>query len=173
MAMKAKLWTLNGLAVELGRDVRTLGKALSGVQPDGMVGKNPGYHIETALSALRRRGAARSGQPGDRAEAEAIFIELEELAVAIDDGFKRLRAEPDIKKRRQRRSARSYRQDSRFSHPINTDEVFGTHRSMAQETDRGREHHCWCPPAQIRTSPIRASGSYLGCLTAKRSLGQG
>ena len=41
------------------------------------------------------------------------------------------------------------------------------------ETDRGREHHCWCPPAQIRTSPIRASGSYLGCLTAKRSLGQG
>src|SRR5208283_3633330 len=42
-----------------------------------------------------------------------------------------------------------------------------------QSNDRGREHHCWCPPAQIRTSPIRASGSYLGCLTAKRSLGQG
>ena len=45
--------------------------------------------------------------------------------------------------------------------------------SIEIETDRGREHHCWCPPAQIRTSPIRASGSYLGCLTAKRSLGQG
>ncbi len=101
MPMKAKLWSLNGLAVELGRDVRTLGKALSGVQPDGMVGKNPGYHIETALSALRRRGAARSGQPGDKAEAEAIFIELEELAVAIDEGFKKLRNEPDIKKRRE------------------------------------------------------------------------
>ena len=56
MAMKAKLWSLNGLATELGRDVRTLGKALSGVEPDGMVGKNPGYCIETALGALRRRG---------------------------------------------------------------------------------------------------------------------
>src|SRR3954454_19384189 len=28
-------------------------------------------------------------------------------------------------------------------------------------------------PAQIRASPIRALGSYLGCLTAKRTLGQG
>jgi phage baseplate assembly protein gpV len=34
--------------------------------------------------------------------------------------------------------------------------------------DRGRDAHCWTPPARIRTSPIRASGSYLGCLTAKR-----
>ena len=34
--------------------------------------------------------------------------------------------------------------------------------------DRGRDAHCWTPPAQIRTGPIRASGSYLGCLTAKR-----
>ena len=29
------------------------------------------------------------------------------------------------------------------------------------------------PPAQIRTSGFPASGSYLGCLTAKRMLGQG
>ena len=28
-------------------------------------------------------------------------------------------------------------------------------------------------PAQIRASPIRALGSYLGCLTANRTLGQG
>src|SRR6516165_11116638 len=33
---------------------------------------------------------------------------------------------------------------------------------------RGWDVHCWTPPAQIRTSPIRASGSYLGCVTAKR-----
>src|SRR5271170_4404106 len=33
---------------------------------------------------------------------------------------------------------------------------------------RGRDGHCWPPPAQIRTSPIRASGSYLGCVTANR-----
>ena len=27
--------------------------------------------------------------------------------------------------------------------------------------DRGRDAHYWAPPAQIRTGPIRASGSYL------------
>ena len=39
--------------------------------------------------------------------------------------------------------------------------------------DRGRDAHCWAPPAQIRTGGIPASGSYLGCLTAKRISGQG
>jgi hypothetical protein len=29
------------------------------------------------------------------------------------------------------------------------------------------------PPAQIRTGPIRAYGSHLGCLTAKRLAGHG
>ena len=38
---------------------------------------------------------------------------------------------------------------------------------------RGRDGHCWPPPAQIRTRPTKASGSYLGCLTSKRSSGQG
>jgi len=38
---------------------------------------------------------------------------------------------------------------------------------------RGRNGHCWPPPAQIRTRPTMASGSYLGCLTSKRSSGQG
>ena len=39
--------------------------------------------------------------------------------------------------------------------------------------DRGRDAHCWAPPAQTRTCPIRAYGSYLGCLTAKRCSGHG
>ena len=38
---------------------------------------------------------------------------------------------------------------------------------------RGRDGHYWPPPAQIRTCPIKASGSYLGCLTSKRTSGQG
>src|SRR6267154_5442887 len=38
---------------------------------------------------------------------------------------------------------------------------------------RGRDGHCWPPPAQIRTRPTKASGSYLGCLTSKRTSGQG
>src|SRR6202035_3045492 len=33
---------------------------------------------------------------------------------------------------------------------------------------RGRDASYLAPPAQIRTGPIRAYGSHLGCLTAKR-----
>ena len=39
--------------------------------------------------------------------------------------------------------------------------------------NRGRDTHYWAPPAQNRAGPIRALGSHLGCLTAKRTLGQG
>ena len=35
--------------------------------------------------------------------------------------------------------------------------------------DRGRDAHYWAPPAQNRTGPIKASGSHLGYLTAKRT----
>jgi len=45
--------------------------------------------------------------------------------------------------------------------------------ALAGFSDRGRDAHCWAPPAQIRTCPIRAYGSYLGCVTAKRWCGQG
>jgi hypothetical protein len=38
---------------------------------------------------------------------------------------------------------------------------------------RGREPGCPGPPAQIRTGSFPAYGSYLGCLTAKRSRGHG
>ena len=39
--------------------------------------------------------------------------------------------------------------------------------------NRGRSVRYRTPPAQIRTGPIRAYGSYLGYLTAKRCCGQG
>ena len=53
-----------------------------------------------------------------------------------------------------------------------------THLTLASSCEacsafRGRDGHCWPPPAQIRTCPIKASGSYLGCLTSKRASGQG
>src|ERR1035438_9764375 len=38
---------------------------------------------------------------------------------------------------------------------------------------RGRDASYLAPPAQIRTGPIRAYGSRLGCLTAKRLSGHG
>ena len=44
---------------------------------------------------------------------------------------------------------------------------------LRAKRDRGRDGDCSPPPAQTRTGPIKASGSYLECLTAKRWLGQG
>ena len=38
---------------------------------------------------------------------------------------------------------------------------------------RGRDASYLAPPAQIRTGPIRAYGSHLGCLTAKQLSGHG
>ena len=38
---------------------------------------------------------------------------------------------------------------------------------------RGRDARYRAPPAQIPAGAIRAPGSHLGCLTAKRTLGQG
>jgi hypothetical protein len=42
-----------------------------------------------------------------------------------------------------------------------------------QCTGRGRDASYLAPPAQNRTSGFPAYGSHLGCVTAKRSLGQG
>jgi hypothetical protein len=38
---------------------------------------------------------------------------------------------------------------------------------------RGRNPHCWKPPAQIPAGAIHAPGSHLGYLAAKRTPGQG
>ncbi len=47
------------------------------------------------------------------------------------------------------------------------------HVLSAWNGGRGRDAGYPAPPAQIRTGPIKASGSYLGCLAAKRTAGQG
>jgi hypothetical protein len=53
MAMTRQLWTINGLAIELGKDRRTLGRALRGVQADGTTRSGyQGWYMETALRAL-------------------------------------------------------------------------------------------------------------------------
>ena len=46
-------------------------------------------------------------------------------------------------------------------------------RTTIVTKDRGRDVHYCAPPAQIRTCGFPAYGSHLGCLTAKRALGQG
>ena len=65
MGMTAKLYSLNGLATELQRDRRTVGKALSHVAPDG---KTPSRRSGLALDhrAVRARPERRSSQPPPR-----------------------------------------------------------------------------------------------------------
>ena len=59
MAMTRQLWTINGLATELGKDRRTLGRVLRHVAADGTTrGGYKGWFMETALRALNRKGKA-------------------------------------------------------------------------------------------------------------------
>lgn len=52
MAMIAKIWSLNALATELGRDRRAVGNALANVPPDGKASRGDGWLMKTAVSAL-------------------------------------------------------------------------------------------------------------------------
>ena len=57
MAMTRQAWSISGLATELGKDRRTIGKALRHVLPDGTTaGGYPGWFMETALRALSDKG---------------------------------------------------------------------------------------------------------------------
>ena len=71
MAMTAKLWTMNGLAAELGHDRRTISKALKGIAPDGKSGRWDAWHITTARSAL-----------GDAGDAVALDLNVERARLA-------------------------------------------------------------------------------------------
>lgn len=64
MAMTRQLWTLNGLATELGKDRRTLGRALRDVPTDGSARDgHKGWFLETALRALDGKGKASGEEP--------------------------------------------------------------------------------------------------------------
>jgi hypothetical protein len=64
MAMTRQVWTLNGLATELGKDRRTLGKALRHVPADGTTrGGYQGWFMETALRVLSDKGHANREDP--------------------------------------------------------------------------------------------------------------
>jgi fermentation-respiration switch protein FrsA (DUF1100 family) len=59
MAMTKKLFSINGLATELGRDRRTLAKRLDGVPPDGVLpGGHNGWHMTTVLASLEDKRLA-------------------------------------------------------------------------------------------------------------------
>src|SRR5689334_6687110 len=59
MAMRPRLWTISGLAVELGGDRRTVAKALARVPPAGEVGGHDAWRMADALAALEPGGRGR------------------------------------------------------------------------------------------------------------------
>src|ERR1044072_7791639 len=96
MAMEqAKLFILSSLATELRRNPRTVAKALSGVSPDGKIGKRSGWFMATAASALQEYEAKSSGAPRRLGSEE----ELLRLAAEIENGMQRVRREPDRSRR--------------------------------------------------------------------------
>jgi hypothetical protein len=61
--MMAKLWTMNGLSVELRVDRRKLGEVLSAVPPDGQVQGTSAWRMSTAVAALSASMAEPKGDP--------------------------------------------------------------------------------------------------------------
>src|SRR4051812_12766604 len=65
MAMTQQLWSISGLATELGRDRRTLARALSLVVPDGQIAGQKAWYLTSALRALERMKQGSSEREAD------------------------------------------------------------------------------------------------------------
>lgn len=83
MGMVASLHSLSSLAVETGRNIRTISKALKGVKPDGELKGKPAWFLTTALTALEgdpnvmnpaREKARLDGFKADIAEIELATL---------------------------------------------------------------------------------------------------
>ena len=100
MAMVPKPLSISALSVELGRDRRTIAKALARIPPDGTTESgDAGWLVVTALNALDRNGDGRRGN-GHGYMSDRDLDALEHAARRVDDLLDRLRAEPNRKKRR-------------------------------------------------------------------------
>jgi hypothetical protein len=96
MSMTPKLHSIESIAVETGRDRRTIAKVLREVPPDGELKGRPAWYMKTALQRLNRR----LGGGGTTAVA-ADSDELLQLATTIDRGFKHARGIADLEERRE------------------------------------------------------------------------
>lgn len=95
-----KLWSINSLCSELQRNFRTISKALINVPADGTLNGRPGWHMSTAISAMRKYEGDSNRFDGRSPVGEDTFDAIEEASINVDQMFKRMRAEPDVEKRR-------------------------------------------------------------------------
>ena len=98
MSMTPKLHSIEGIAVETGRDRRTVARALRNVTPDGKAKGRPAWRLTTALAALNRRAGGSAGSAITRGDPDADG--LLQLAQTIEEGFERARKIKDIEQRR-------------------------------------------------------------------------
>jgi hypothetical protein len=98
MGMTPKLHSIETLAVETGRDRRTVARALRNVTPDGKAKGRPAYRMATALAALNRR-AGGTGSTTRRGDPDADG--LLQLATTIQQGFQHARSIANIEERRE------------------------------------------------------------------------
>ena len=95
-----QLWSLNGLASEVGLDRRTLAKRLKGTAPDGQLNGNPAWHLSTVLKVLQRSERPAASSATCRVEPELID-EIERTHEALVAGLSHMRREPDLSQRRE------------------------------------------------------------------------
>lgn len=69
--MQAQLWTLSGLAVELGRDRRAVAKALEGLEPDSEETDSAGRVTRSWRMARVFAHLTGSGEKGERLDGNA------------------------------------------------------------------------------------------------------
>jgi hypothetical protein len=97
MPLLPRFWTIGALAVELGRDPRTIASALKHTPPEGKDGRHRAWLMTTAMTALEP--VARRPRPSSRGEESAIDA-AEATWEDLRRGFERLEAEKDVNARR-------------------------------------------------------------------------
>ena len=104
MGMTPTTYTVHNLAVELGRDVRLVQRALAGVPPDELVGKRRRWRLTTALAALEAHGAIKGARSNETAPSSSglgqVLDELEHAAADLQAAIDMLRAEKSVARRR-------------------------------------------------------------------------
>jgi hypothetical protein len=106
-----RLWSLNGLALELNRNFRTISRALLQTKPDATVAGRPRWHMQTAVRALtqhERRMEQQTGRVLTRPAPEkfdpvleAKIHEVEITGKEADAFLAQLRALPTVAERRE------------------------------------------------------------------------
>src|SRR3712207_3463861 len=87
MSMTRALYSLSALSTELGKDRRTIARALATVPPDGKVSGHAAWYMLTAIAALgwigRKSDGERLDPEQERARKDKAIADLHELKLAV------------------------------------------------------------------------------------------